>query len=174
MLNCGFKDTCMSLTMNFNYSSALLYRRLIFLCIIPTLFLGFYLCISIKIFLLEWRVLRFRSVELFIPLILDPHGLIFRSAVLFISGNVINFANFYIDGEVYIKRFILLVILFVISINFLIFIPHIIGLLLGWDGLGLVSFVLVIYYQNSKSLAAGIITALRNRIGDVILLLSIG
>lgn len=94
--------------------------------------------------------------------------------VLFISFNVINFANYYIQDEVYKKRFVHLVIMFVISINFLIYIPHIMGLLLGWDGLGLVSFVLVIYYQNHKSLAAGIITALRNRVGDVILLLSIG
>jgi NADH-ubiquinone oxidoreductase chain 5 len=37
-----------------------------------------------------------------------------------------------------------------------------------------VSFALVIYYQNNKSLGAGIITALANRIGDVALLTAIG
>jgi len=73
----------------------------------------------------------------------------------------------------FINRFTVLVLLFVLSINILIFLPHLIILLLGWDGLGIVSFILVIYYQNPKSLAAGIITALTNRIGDVILLLAV-
>lgn len=44
---------------------------------------------------------------------------------------------------------------------------------MGWDGLGLVSYCLVIYFQNFKSYNAGILTALSNRIGDVALLISI-
>lgn len=84
------------------------------------------------------------------------------------------FSSRYISSDPFIKRFTWLVILFVISINLLIFIPRLPTLLLGWDGLGIVSFVLVIYYQNIKSLGAGIITVLANRIGDVIILISIG
>lgn len=63
--------------------------------------------------------------------------------------------------------------MFVISITALIVSPNIISILLGWDGLGLVSYALVIYYQNIKSFNAGMLTALSNRIGDVIILLSI-
>jgi len=48
-----------------------------------------------------------------------------------------------------------------------------IRILLGWDGLGLISYCLVIYFQNVKSFNAGILTALSNRIGDVALLLAI-
>jgi len=107
-------------------------------------------------------------------LIADPTGTLFASAVIGISANVLQFANSYIQGDPFIQRFIHLVLLFVLSMNLLIFIPHLIALLLGWDGLGLVSFLLVIYYQNPKSLGAGIITALTNRVGDVCLLLRIG
>jgi NADH-ubiquinone oxidoreductase chain 5 len=59
------------------------------------------------------------------------------------------------------------------SIIALIISPNIIRILLGWDGLGLVSYALVIYYQNVKSYNAGMVTALSNRIGDVIILMTI-
>lgn len=52
--------------------------------------------------------------------------------------------------------------------------PNIIRILLGWDGLGLVSYALVIYYQHEKSANAGILTVLSNWVGDVAILLRIG
>jgi len=79
----------------------------------------------------------------------------------------------YIRGDKNINRFIYLVLGFVASIGFLIIRPNIVRILVGWDGLGLVSYALVIYYQNEKSANAGILTALSNRVGDVAILISI-
>jgi len=76
-------------------------------------------------------------------------------------------------GDLNIVRFILLVLMFVVSIKFLIISHNIISILLGWDGLGLVSYLLVIYYQNVRSYGAGILTVLSNRIGHVALLMVI-
>ena len=56
---------------------------------------------------------------------------------------------------------------------FLIISPNVISILLGWDGLGLVSYFLVIYYQNVLSYGAGMLTVLSNRIGDFTLLMAI-
>lgn len=113
------------------------------------------------------------SGRIIITLYFDWMTFIFISFVLYISSLVILYRKEYIKEEIFIKRFILLVFLFVISIILLIIRPNLIRILLGWDGLGLVSYCLVIFYQNNKSYNAGILTALTNRIGDVAILLAI-
>ena len=46
--------------------------------------------------------------------------------------------------------------------------------MLGWDGLGVSSYLLVIYYGRRKSYNAGMLTVMRNRIGDIALIFSMG
>lgn len=123
--------------------------------------------------LIEYELVRINSSSILITILLDWISLLFISFVLFISSIVIFYRQEYILGDLNLDRFILLVIMFVFSMILLIISPNLIRILLGWDGLGLVSYCLVIYYQNEKSYAAGILTALRNRIGDVALLIRI-
>jgi hypothetical protein len=51
------------------------------------------------------------------------------------------FSDGYVFGDVNIIRFILLVLMFVVSVIFLIVSPNVISILLGWDGLDLVRAV---------------------------------
>nr|YP_009144488.1 NADH dehydrogenase subunit 5 [Amynthas gracilis]AKJ52274.1 NADH dehydrogenase subunit 5 [Amynthas gracilis] len=143
---------------------------MLFMLMAPT---SIYMMLINKTTLIEWTLFNISSTPIMMTLIIDPAGTMFSSTVLLISANVLQFSTTYMKDDKFIDRFTVLVLLFVLSMNMLIFFPHLIILLLGWDGLGLVSFILVIYYQNPKSLAAGMITALTNRIGDVMLLLSI-
>ena len=100
-------------------------------------------------------------------------SLLFIRLVILISGSVIIFSNSYIRSEKFFSRFIILVLFFILSIFLLILSPNLIRLLLGWDGLGVTSYLLVIFYQSNKSYNAGILTAITNRLGDVGLLISI-
>nr|AML25777.1 NADH dehydrogenase subunit 5 [Hydrophilidae sp. BMNH 1274306] len=123
--------------------------------------------------ILELELLTMNSNSIVMTLLLDWMSLLFMSFVLFISSMVIFYSMEYMLGDLNMNRFIMLVVMFVMSMMLLIISPNLISILLGWDGLGLVSYCLVIYYQNVKSYNAGMITALSNRIGDVALLMSI-
>jgi len=124
-------------------------------------------------FIIEWEAISICSVGFNLVLILDFISLCFISLVSLIAGSVIIFRTSYMSSECFFGRFIWLVVLFVISIYILILSPNMVSLILGWDGLGVTSYLLVIFYQRSKSYRAGIITALTNRLGDVGLLISI-
>nr|YP_006576063.1 NADH dehydrogenase subunit 5 [Naupactus xanthographus]ACZ58590.1 NADH dehydrogenase subunit 5 [Naupactus xanthographus] len=132
----------------------------------------YFLILDLTVFI-EFNILSLNSVSILMTILFDWMSLLFMSFVLFISSMVINYSEDYMHGDKYLNRFILLVVMFVLSMMFLIISPNLISILLGWDGLGLVSYVLVIYYQNVKSNSAGMLTALSNRIGDAALLISI-
>ena len=133
-------------------------------------FIIVYLCLNNICLLFRWEIINCIRGSVDFDLVIDWISCRFRGLVCFISGCVMVFTISYMRGDVNLFRFVLTVMLFVLSINFLIFIPRLVSLLLGWDGLGLVSFCLVIYYQNSKSLAAGMLTVLINRVGDCFIL----
>nr|AXA45361.1 NADH dehydrogenase subunit 5 [Mitromorpha fischeri] len=125
-------------------------------------------------YIFEWTIFCISSCSVTFAFVLDSISLSFSNVVCLISGCVMLFSSSYMSHDPFLKRFTWLVMLFVLSMNLLVFIPSLPALLLGWDGLGIVSFALVIYYQNMKSLGAGMITVLANRIGDVMILISIG
>nr|YP_010531210.1 NADH dehydrogenase subunit 5 [Blasticotoma filiceti]UXW93445.1 NADH dehydrogenase subunit 5 [Blasticotoma filiceti] len=124
------------------------------------------------VFLLEWSILKMNSMDIEGILLFDWVSLIFMGLVLMISSMVILYSNSYLSGDNNLLRFILLIILFVFSMLLLIVSPNLISILLGWDGLGLISYCLVIYYQNVSSFNAGSLTILINRVGDISLILA--
>ena len=66
-----------------------------------------------------------------VPFILDCYSVVFSFVVVLISICVIYYNGFYIDGEDFYNRFCKLVLLFVLSILFLVIIPNFLGLIIG-------------------------------------------
>lgn len=90
--------------------------------------------------------------------------------VLLISGCVFLFSHVYMSGDINANRFILLLAGFVLSILILLVSNSIPLLLVGWDGLGVTSFLLIIYYDRKTNNRSGIITFGINRFGDAVLI----
>lgn len=81
--------------------------------------------------LVEWSLVSRFAIDIGFPVVLDRFRLVFSMAVTVISSVVILFRTSYIDSEENLSRFIWLVILFVISMNFLIFVPRVAAAILG-------------------------------------------
>lgn len=124
--------------------------------------------------IIEWLIIRINRINIEFLLYIDWVSLIFIRIVLLISSIVLIYRLIYIEIDKNIIRYFLLVLIFVFSIILIIIRPNIVRIIFGWDGLGLVSFCLVIYYQNYLSYNSGILTVLINRVGDVIILIIIG
>lgn len=124
--------------------------------------------------ILDWLIISLNSMSIEVLLLVDWISLLFISFIIMISSIIILYRYIYIMGDKFIKRFIFLILLFVLSIVLIIIRPNIIRIIFGWDGLGLVSYCLIIFYQNYRSYNSGIVTVLCNRVGDVGLLIVIG
>nr|YP_009503170.1 NADH dehydrogenase subunit 5 [Gaetice depressus]AXA13772.1 NADH dehydrogenase subunit 5 [Gaetice depressus] len=122
----------------------------------------------------EWDIMSLNSLSVVFVLIFDWISMMFLCFVLLISSSVMYYSGSYMKDDKCFSRFMYLVLMFVLSMAMMVLSPNLISILLGWDGLGLVSYALVIFYQNEKSSNAGMLTILSNRIGDVAILLSIG
>nr|YP_010417473.1 NADH dehydrogenase subunit 5 [Junonia atlites]USF17528.1 NADH dehydrogenase subunit 5 [Junonia atlites] len=155
------------------YSLCFISFFFLFFFMLINFFLMVYFIMNNMVMLLEWEIISFNSMNIVMSILLDWMSLLFMMFVSLISSSVIFYSKSYMSSELNLNRFIILVLLFVFSMILLIISPNMISIFLGWDGLGLVSYCLIIYYQNIKSYNAGMLTALSNRIGDVMILMLI-
>nr|AOX15190.1 NADH dehydrogenase subunit 5 [Achatinella sowerbyana] len=128
--------------------------------------------VSNLIYLLEVKLLYISSMWFSMSFIIDYLSLSFSLVVLVVSLCVFSFAINYMYLDLSKFRFMIVLVMFVFSMNLLVMSGSFLTLMIGWDGLGLSSFVLIIYYMNSNSFKAGMLTLLSNRIGDIMIMWS--
>nr|YP_010757407.1 NADH dehydrogenase subunit 5 [Aconurella montana]WEU77750.1 NADH dehydrogenase subunit 5 [Aconurella montana] len=151
-----------------------IYTFLLFFFSMYFFLLGLFFNIFSMSIMLEWSLLDLSSISICYVIYLDWISCVFCSVVLFISSMVIMYSKIYMgDYNFNSIRFLFLVLMFVLSMLMMILSPNLVSILLGWDGLGLISYCLVIYYSSLSSYLAGLITCLVNRLGDIGLLISI-
>nr|YP_010329435.1 NADH dehydrogenase subunit 5 [Haemaphysalis kitaokai]UNO53879.1 NADH dehydrogenase subunit 5 [Haemaphysalis kitaokai] len=136
-------------------------------------YLFLYSFFSKNVFLFEYCVTSINSMDFKFYFLFDWISNLFTFVVLFISSMVILYSNGYMNEDKNKNSFCLIVLLFVFSMILLIMMPNMFMLILGWDGLGLVSYCLVIFYQSTNSYNSGMMTIISNRVGDVMIIMSV-
>nr|WMH03358.1 NADH dehydrogenase subunit 5 [Encyrtus aurantii] len=122
---------------------------------------------------MNWSIFFMKSINMNMFIYIDWMTLMFLFTVLLISSMIFFYCCEYMSGDSNINRFFYLIYFFVISMILMIISPSLLTIIIGWDGLGLISYGLVIYYQSIFSYNSGMLTILMNRVGDVMIILSI-
>jgi len=145
---------------------------------IVVVFLFLILCLLFIIFIVSKRVLLVRikifSVGFFgdFELLFDVWGVLFLFIVVTIRIRVIIFSFSYIRG-LFVNNFVFLYLRFVLRMLWLVVNNNFYWIILGWDGLGVVSFLLIVFYINYESINNGLFTLFQNRVGDLFFVLFI-
>lgn len=153
----------------FHISWFIFFSILTFLSFIFSLYLSY----LITSYYFSLNLFNFWFIDINVSFYFDIIRRWFTTAVLLITTVIMIYSYFYIRPYSKTNYFLWLTILFVLSILLVINISDIFFVILGWDGLGLISFFLIVYYQNQSSITSGLFTLLINRIGDSFFLVSI-
>jgi len=140
--------------------------------VISSLVLAFLVTFSSCIYI-SFSFLSTWNFPLRVRIFFDTFSCWFLRVVLLISSIIIVYSFFYMSPYSKANYFLVLTLFFIISIALVICFSSLFFVILGWDGLGLVSFFLIVYYQNSSSIFSGRFTLLINRVGDAFFLCSI-
>nr|UZT67583.1 NADH dehydrogenase subunit 5 [Tessmannella kiplingi] len=135
--------------------------------------LSFILMLTKKLYLIEWIIYSINSCNMKFIILIDWMNIMFISVVMMISSMVMLYSMEYMHNELKKNYFSMILLMFIISMIFMIMSPNMFSIIIGWDGLGLTSYCLIIYYQNSNSYNSGMLTLLSNRIGDIMLIMMI-
>lgn len=96
---------------------------------------------------------------------------IFSSLVLVIAITVFLWGGYYISDKFKREIFFFILLSFVTAILLLLIRDRLIGVFVGWEGLGITSFVLIIFYQNWLRAKGRLLTLITNRLGDTLLII---
>nr|YP_010383209.1 NADH dehydrogenase subunit 5 [Cerion coloni]UEQ12588.1 NADH dehydrogenase subunit 5 [Cerion coloni] len=151
--------------------------RFLFIIYVLLMFTGFVwglvFAISHPVVILDMNLFSLNSVTFSMSWVIDSISLSFSAVVVLVASSVFMFSSSYMSHDNYSYRFTGLLFLFVLSMLMLIYSQSFLSLLMGWDGLGVTSFLLIIYYSNKSSLESGFLTLMINRLGDVLIMISI-
>nr|AID18702.1 NADH dehydrogenase subunit 5 [Rhipicephalus microplus] len=123
--------------------------------------------------IIEYSLVTILSHEFKFYILLDWMSCMFSFIVLLISSMVLWYSFSYMMLDKNKMSFCWMVLFLFYQYYFLILMPNMCMLILGWDGLGLVSYCLVIYYQSVNSYNSGMMTIISNRVGDVMIIMMI-
>ncbi|WP_394662004.1 NADH-quinone oxidoreductase subunit L [uncultured Pantoea sp.] len=117
-----------------------------------------------------WTWMQVGNFDIKVNLVLDGLSLTMLSVVTGVGFFIHMFASWYMRGEEGYSRFFAYTNLFIASMVVLVLADNLMLMYLGWEGVGLCSYLLIgFYYSNPDNVKAAMKAFIITRVGDVFL-----
>nr|AMN14475.1 NADH dehydrogenase subunit 5 [Brachiones przewalskii] len=132
-----------------------------------------YTYLNTEYMIISWNWASMNSMKLTISFKMDLLSILFLSVALYVTWSIMEFSFWYMHSDPQLNRFIKYLLLFLITMIILTSANNLFQLFIGWEGVGIMSFLLIgWWYGRTDANTAALQAMLYNRIGDVGLIMA--
>nr|AGN71287.1 NADH dehydrogenase subunit 5 [Leptodactylus melanonotus] len=152
-----------NINLHFKTKSAI--KTAFFISLIPLIFL---MNDSSTSTIISWKWFNILSTPLNITIQFDSYAILFTPIALMVSWSIIEYSLWYMHDDLKIQLFFKYLLIFLLAMMLLVSAGNLVMLFIGWEGVGIMSYLLIgWYFTRSNAGAAALQAVLYNRVGDI-------